>query len=248
MKFEQIEQLIKEFYLFIDSEYQCLKRERASMIDILLVEDNETIVKGLEYAFEKKGYQFESVSSIKDAAGLIKNTSFALIVLDISLPDGDGLVFYEEAVRKQGIPVIFLTAVDEEEVIVKGLNLGAEDYVTKPFSTKELMARINRVLIRNKKESVIRVNTITFDMDKMTVEKEGRMVELTSLELKLLHLLFFNLNKAVARSTILDKIWEWTGNDVDDHTVTVYMKRIREKVGQDIITTVKGIGYRVDQK
>lgn len=218
------------------------------MIDILLVEDNETIVKGLEYAFEKKGYQFKSVSSIKDAAVLIKNISFALLVLDISLPDGDGLVFYEEAVRKQGIPVIFLTAVDEEEVIVKGLNLGAEDYVTKPFSTKELMARINRVLIRNKKDSVIRVNTIAFDMDKMTVEKEGRMVDLTSLELKLLHLLFFNLNKAVTRSTILDKIWEWTGNDVDDHTVTVYMKRIREKVGQDIITTVKGIGYRVDQK
>ena len=159
------------------------------MIDILLVEDNETIIKGLEYAFEKKGYQFKSVSSIKDAAGLIKNTSFALLVLDISLPDGDGLVFYEEVIRKQGIPVIFLTAVDEEETIVKGLNLGAEDYVTKPFSTKALMARINRVLIRNKKDSVIRVNTIAFDMDKMTVEKEGRMVDLTSLELKLLHLL-----------------------------------------------------------
>ena len=218
------------------------------MIDILLVEDNGTIVKGLEYAFEKKGYQYQSVSCIKDAAELIKDTRFALIVLDISLPDGDGLVFYEEVVRKQGVPVIFLTAVDEEETIVKGLNLGAEDYVTKPFSTKELMARINRVLIRNKKESVICVNTIAFDMDRMTVEKEGRMVELTSLELKLLHLLFFNLNKAVTRSMILDKIWEWTGNDVDDHTVTVYMKRIREKVGQDIIITVKGIGYRVDQK
>ena len=218
------------------------------MIDILLVEDNETIVKGLEYAFEKKGYPFQSVSSIKDAAGLIKNTSFALIVLDISLPDGDGLDFYEGVIRKQGIPVIFLTAVDEEETIVRGLNLGAEDYVTKPFSTKELMARINRVLIRNKKESVIRVNTIAFNMDKMTVEKQGCKVELTSLELKLLHLLFFNLNKVVTRSTILDKIWEWTGNDVDDHTVTVYMKRIREKIGQDIIVTVKGIGYRVDQK
>ena len=217
------------------------------MIDILLVEDNETIVKGLEYAFAKKNYHYQSVSTIREAESLLEDTGFALVILDISLPDGDGLSFYEEAVRRKGLPTLFLTAVDEEETVVKGLNLGAEDYVTKPFSTKELMARINRILLRNKKESIIRVRDVAFDMDKMTVTKEGKQVELTSLELKLLYLLFLNINKAVARNTILDKIWEWTGNDVDDHTVTVYMKRIREKVGNDLITTVKGIGYRVDQ-
>lgn len=217
------------------------------MIDILLVEDNETIVKGLEYAFEKKNYLYQSVSTLREAESLLEDTGFALVILDISLPDGDGLSFYEEVVKRKGLPTLFLTAVDEEETVVKGLNLGAEDYVTKPFSTKELLARINRIFLRNKKESIIRVRDVAFDMDKMTVTKEGKQVELTSLELKLLYLLFLNINKAVTRNTILDKIWEWTGNDVDDHTVTVYMKRIREKVGNDVITTVKGIGYRVDQ-
>ena len=217
------------------------------MIDILLVEDNETIVKGLEYAFEKKNYLYQSVSTLREAESLLEDTGFALVILDISLPDGDGLSFYEEVVKRKGLPTLFLTAVDEEETVVKGLNLGAEDYVTKPFSTKELLARINRIFLRNKKESIIRVRDVAFDMDKMTVTKEGKQVELTSLELKLLYLLFLNINKAVTRNTILDKIWEWTGNDVDDHTVTVYMKRIREKVGNDVITTEKGIGYRVDQ-
>lgn len=218
------------------------------MLDILLVEDNPTIVKGLEYAFAKNKNPFKTASSIREARKILEQERVSLIVLDIALPDGNGLIFYEEEIRKKNLPVLFLTAEDEEETIVKGLNLGAEDYVTKPFSTKELMARIHRVLLRYRKESVVRVGFLAFDMDKMTVEKEGNMVELTSLELKLLHLLFLNINKVVTRNTILDKIWEWTGNDVDDHTVTVYMKRIREKVGKEVITTVKGIGYRVDQQ
>lgn len=218
------------------------------MLDILLVEDNPTIVKGLEYAFAKNKNLFKTASSIREARKILEQERVSLIVLDIALPDGNGLIFYEEEIRKKNLPVLFLTAEDEEETIVKGLNLGAEDYVTKPFSTKELMARIHRVLLRYRKESVVRVGSLAFDMDKMTVEKEGNMVELTSLELKLLHLLFLNINKVVTRNTILDKIWEWTGNDVDDHTVTVYMKRIREKVGKEVITTVKGIGYRVDQQ
>ena len=143
---------------------------------------------------------------------------------------------------------MFLTANDDENIVVKSLEIGAEDYIIKPFSTKELMARVNKILLRNKKQSVISVKDIKFDMDKMEVYHGEKRVELTSLELKLLHLLFLNLNKVVKRSTILDKIWEWTGNDVDDHTVTVYFKRIREKVGDcDIITTIKGIGYRIDE-
>lgn len=144
------------------------------------------------------------------------------------------------------IPTIFLTAEDDEETVVKGLNLGADDYITKPFSTKELMARVNRVLLRNKKDTIVRVGEVSFDLDKMIVTKNEEPVNLTSLELKLLHLLFLNVNKVVSRNAILDKIWEWTGNDVDDHTVTVYLKRIREKIGNDVIITVKGIGYRID--
>ncbi|MBQ8663724.1 MAG: response regulator transcription factor [Eubacterium sp.] len=214
---------------------------------ILLIEDNETIVKALTYAFQNHGYQFWAVTSCSEARWFILEHQVDLIVLDIALPDGNGIDLYERTIKPAGFPTIFLTAEDDEEIIVKGLDLGGEDYITKPFSTKELMARVNRVLVRNKKESVIQIKDLAFDMDKMTVTKNDRLVELTSLERKLLHLLVLNRNKVVTRNTILDKIWEWTGNDVDDHTVTVYMKRIREKVGDEIVTTVRGFGYRVDQ-
>ena len=153
-----------------------------------------------------------------------------------------------ETIKKLEIPTIFLTAKDDEETVVKGLTIGAEDYITKPFSTKELLARINKILIRFKKQSIISIKNIRFDMDKMVVYKDGKKVNLTSLELKLLNLLFMNLNKVVSRNTIFDTIWEATGNDVDDHTITVYFKRIREKLGTDIIITVKGIGYRIDNE
>jgi DNA-binding response OmpR family regulator len=171
-----------------------------------------------------------------------------LAILDITLPDGNGFNLYETNIKILKIPTIFLTAKDDEETIVKGLNIGAEDYITKPFSTKELLARINKILLRSKKESVISVKDIKFDIDKMIVYKSDKRVDLTSLELKLLNLLFLNLGKVVNRNTILDKIWEWTGNDVDDHTITVYFKRIREKLGTDIIITVKGFGYRIDNE
>lgn len=215
-------------------------------MDILLVEDNLTIVKGLEYAFLNNGYGFRAVTTVRETKKQLSLQSVDLIVLDISLPDGNGLKLYEEYIRMEHIPTIFLTAEDDEETVVKGLNLGADDYITKPFSTKELMARVNRVLLRNQKDTIIRVGEVSFDLDKMIVTKNEEPVNLTSLELKLLHLLFLNVNKVVSRNAILDKIWEWTGNDVDDHTVTVYLKRIREKIGNDVIITVKGIGYRID--
>ena len=110
------------------------------------------------------------------------------------------------------------------------------------------MARINRIILRNKKNTVIQVQNIKFDMDKMVVYRDNESVELTNLELKILNLLFLNLNKVVKRSEIIDKIWEWTGNDVNDNTVTVYLKRIREKIKTDIIITIKGIGYRIDSE
>lgn len=215
-------------------------------MNILLVEDNETIIRGLEYAFVSHNYGFCAAKTVAQAKAYLQNQRSDLLILDITLPDGNGLLLYRDTIQKYGIPTIFLTAQDDEETIVEGLNLGAEDYMTKPFSTKELLARVNRVLLRNKKHTVLRVGDLEFDMEKMVVQKAGQPVVLTSLELKILHLLFLNANKVVRRSTILDKIWEWTGNDVDDHTVTVYLKRIREKVGNDGIITVKGIGYRVD--
>lgn len=216
-------------------------------MEILLVEDNELIVKGLEYAFKTNNYNLISKPTIKETKEYLKTNKPNLIILDITLPDGDGLILYEENIKSLEIPTIFLTAQDDEETIVKGLNLGAEDYITKPFSTKELLARVNRIILRTKKNTIIKVNDISFDLDKMIVYKDNKKIDLTSLELKILHLLFENINKVVRRGTILDKIWEWTGNDVDDHTVTVYLKRIREKLASDIIITIKGIGYRIDQ-
>ncbi len=218
-------------------------------MNILLIEDNLTIIKGLTYSFIKNNYNITSKTNIKDTIDYINNNNnINLIILDITLPDGNGITLYNNYIKKLNIPVIFLTANDDEDDIVKCLELGAEDYITKPFSTKELLARVNKVLLRYKKNSLIKVKNISFDMDKLILYKDNEVVNLTALELKLVNLLFLNINKVVTRSTILDKIWEWTGNDVDYHTVTVYFNRIRDKIGKDIIITIKGIGYRIDEK
>ena len=214
---------------------------------ILLVEDNLTIAKGLEYSFRQENYNLIVATDLKQATKVIEDNKIDLIILDIALPDGNGLEFYKNKIKTLNIPTVFLTAQDDEEIVVKGLNLGADDYITKPFSTKELFARINKILLRNKKNTIINIQNIKFDMDKMIVYKDDKTIELTSLELKILYLLFSNLDKVVKRDDIIEKIWEWTGNDVNDNTVTVYLKRIREKLDADIITTVKGIGYRVDK-
>ena len=218
-------------------------------MNILLIEDNLTIIKGLKYSFEKNNYQLIYKTNVKDTIEYLNRKEIIdLIILDITLPDGNGFELFEKYRKIQNIPTLFLTAKDEEDDIVKGLELGAEDYITKPFSTKELLARMNKIMMRSNKQSIIKIKDVKFDMDKMMVYKEDKPIELTSLELKLLNLLFLNCNKVVSRSILLDKIWEWTGNDVDDHTVTVYLKRIREKLETDIITTVKGIGYRIDEE
>lgn len=211
---------------------------------ILLVEDDEKIVKALKYFLESNNYEVVSTSKVSEAKKLIED-NFDLLILDVYLPDGNGFSFYELYVKT--LPTIFLTAKDEEESVVKGLELGADDYITKPFSSKELLARINKIINRNKKTNIITVNDITFDSDKMTVYKDDTEIKLSALEIKILALLFSKINKVVTRSEIIDNIWSWTGNDVNDNTVTVYLKRLREKLGSSIILTIKGIGYRIDK-
>lgn len=215
---------------------------------ILLVEDNEILAKGLIYSLEQKKYQVIHTLNVENTLKILKTEKIDLAILDVSLPDGNGFDLYRNNIKEKNISSIFLTAKDKEDNIVKGLELGAEDYITKPFSIKELMARINRIILRNKKNTIIQVQNIKFDMDKMVVYRDNENVELTNLELKILNLLFLNLNKVVKRSEIIDKIWEWTGNDVNDNTVTVYLKRIREKIKTNIIITIKGIGYRIDSE
>lgn len=213
-------------------------------MNILLVEDNLSIVKGLIYALEQNNYQVVAKNRISDAIEYLEEHHPDLIILDISLPDGDGTFFYRDYIKD--IKTIILTANDNEDDIVSGLEMGADDYITKPFSTRELIARVNKLLRSG--SGVIKIKNIEFDTNKMLVKKDGVSVNLSSLELKILMYLFTNVNKVVTRQSLIERIWEWTGNDVYDNTVTVYMKRIREKLGTDIIVTLKGIGYRIDNE
>ena len=216
-------------------------------MDILLVEDNDSLAKGLIYSLKQNNFKVIHKVNVKTTKEILNISRPDLIILDISLPDGNGFELYENNIKDKRIPTIFLTAKDEEDDIVRGLELGADDYITKPFSTKELIARMNKILLREKKNIVIKIKDIEFDLDKMVVYKDKKEIQFTSLELKILSLLFTNLNKVVTRNDLIDKIWEWTGNDINDNTVTVYLKRIRKKLGTDIITTMKGIGYRMDE-
>ena len=216
-------------------------------MNVLLIEDNESIVSGLKYSLEQEKYKVFSCTNVKDTIKFLEeNKQIDIAIIDISLPDGNGFDLYQNYIKEKNIPSIFLTARDSEDDVVKGLELGVEDYMTKPFSTRELLARIKRNIMKHKNESVITIEGVSFDFDKMEVSKDGKVIPLTRLELKILHLLFSNLGKVVRRDYIIEKIWEWTSNDVNDNTVTVYMKRIREKIGVDIIITIKGIGYRID--
>lgn len=211
---------------------------------ILLVEDNKSIIKGLEYAFAQNGYSCEYCLSLDEAVRKAP-FNYDVAVLDIMLPDGNGFDLFKKIRRYSDLPVIFLTTVDDEDSVVNGLELGADDYITKPFSTRELIARIKRVANKNSKKNIITVSGVTLDLDKSAVFENGKQLELTALEYKLLSLLMQNAGKVVTRELIFEKIWDVSGNFVNDNTLTVYIKRIRKKLDADIIKTVKGMGYQV---
>ena len=211
-------------------------------MNILLVEDNLGIQKGLSYSLTKNNYNVIVKSSIKDTKTYLEYNKPNLIILDIALPDGSGLDLYKDYIKFLNINTIFLTADDNIDNIVFALDTGACDYITKPFEVRVLIAKINRIL--SNKSLVI--NDIVFDINKMEVFKNNKVVSLTSLEKKILFLLVSNKNKVVTRENLINYIWELTGNDVYDNTITVYLKRIREKLDTDIIKTIKGIGYRIE--
>lgn len=211
---------------------------------ILLVEDNKSIIKGLEYAFTQNGYDCEYCVSFNEAMQKAP-FNYDIAVLDITLPDGNGFDLFGKIRKYSDLPVIFLTAVDDEDSVVNGLELGADDYITKPFSTRELIARIKRAANKNSKKNIITVSGVTLDLDKSAVFENGKQLELTALEYKLLSLLMQNVGRVVTRELIFEKIWDVSGNFVNDNTLTVYIKRIRKKLDADIIKTVKGMGYQV---
>lgn len=220
------------------------------MRKILLVEDNETIVMGLKYSLEQENFKVISAQNVKKCEDIIKLEEIDLILLDVLLPDGNGFDICKKIKQNYNIPIIFLTAQDEETSVVLGLDLGADDYIVKPFRTRELISRINSVLRRygqkEEKTDIIKYGNIKVDMTSAKVYKDNQEIIFTSLEYRILLMLFKNQNKLITREQLLEKIWDIAGNFVNDNTLTVYIKRIREKLGDEtIIKTVRGLGYRV---
>lgn len=227
------------------------------MYKILLVEDDSTLAMGLEYSLEDEGMDVEVVDNIKNAYETFKNNDFDLILLDITLPDGTGYELCKRVRIESQIPIIFLTACDDEVNVVLGLDIGGDDYVTKPFRVRELISRINAVIRRNKlKENrnmsaLINFDKIKIDLLANKVEKEGKDIALTPIEFKIISILASNPNRVMSRNQILEKIWDYSGDYIDDNTLSVHIRRLREKIEDDAanpnyIMTVRGIGYKLN--
>ena len=220
------------------------------MSRILLLEDDTMIASGILYALETEGYETNHATGIKDAGNLIEQYNFDLAIIDMQLPDGTGFDV-SEIFKNNATSVIFLTVVDDENTIVRAFDEGAEDYIVKPFRIRELLARVRRILsadIKNgEKDNIIYMGHAAIHTDEAKVYVNDKSIELTALEYRLLLIFASNKGLLLTRQQILDKIWDADGNFVEDNTLTVYVKRLREKLGEAIhIETVRGMGYRVD--
>ena len=207
-------------------------------LKLLLVEDSPMIIRGLQYTLEQAGYEVVVCMSKRMADDRLARMQFDVAVLDVNLPDGSGFDLCKQLKEETDIPVIFLTARDEESDVVMGFDLGADDYIS----------RIENVLRRTgKTKKRITVGEVEVDAESDLVLVKGEPVEFTQLEYKILLMLVQNAGQTLTREQILERIWDMAGNFVEDNTLTVYIKRIREKLGSaDVIRTVKGVGYRVE--
>lgn len=220
------------------------------MSRILLVEDDTMIASGILYALETEGYETNHATGIKDARSFMEQYNFDLAIIDMQLPDGTGFDV-SEIFKNNATSVIFLTVVDDENTIVRAFDEGAQNYIVKPFRIRELLARVRRILSANikngEKDSVIYIGHAAIHTDEAKVYVNDKSIELTALEYRLLLIFASNKGILLTRQQILDKIWDADGNFVEDNTLTVYVKRLREKLGEAIhIETVRGMGYRVD--
>ena len=222
------------------------------MTRILLVEDDRGIVTNLTEFLSKEGYEVKSASGQKDALQFVKNEKFDLVLLDISLSDGNGFSLCKAIKSDYNIPVIFLTASGDEYSTVTGFELGADDYIAKPFRPRELVSRIKNIQrLTGGASSVIWLGNIMVDIDKGIVSKNGKDLHLSALEYRLLLVFLGNRGIVLSRTQLLDAIWDIAGDFVNDNTLTVYIKRLREKLEEDpqnpeIIKTVRGLGYKVE--
>ena len=217
------------------------------MANILLVEDDETISFGIRSALAKKGHEVACCSGMEEGKTLF-SAKFDLILLDLNLPDGNGYDFCSWVKERSDSPIIFLTVRDDVNDITRGLDMGADDYITNPFHISVLESRIQAVLRRAAVSCMLVCGNIRMDKKRMQVWVGEESVPLTSLEYRLLQLLMENKGCILPRNRLLEKLWDVEGNFVNDNTLTVAMKRLREKLHHEpCITTVRGIGYRMEE-
>ncbi|WP_058303126.1 response regulator transcription factor [Gorillibacterium timonense] len=232
-------------------------------MNLLLVEDDKTIATGLDYSLTQEGYTVtvcHTLSSAQQAlvTGAVGSKAFDLLLLDLSLPDGSGYELCRQAKTESDVPVIFLTACDDEVNVVMGLDMGADDYITKPFRLRELMSRIHSVLRRYSKtaassmKTTLQLGPIRIQLLEAKVYKHEQEILLTPLEYRLLLTFANHTGQVLTRSQLLEGIWDLAGDFVNDNTLTVYIKRLREKLEDDpanpaLIHTVRGLGYRVGE-
>lgn len=224
-------------------------------MNIFLLEDDEAIGLALSYSLENEGYSVTLCKNVKDALNTIDN-NFSLYILDLTLPDGSGYEVCKKIKEKGDLPVIFLTAYDDEANVVMGLELGGDDYITKPFRLKELLARIKTVLRRYNKDTadgILKISDIKINMNKAKVYKGTQEIILTAMEYRLLLIFINNRGTVITRQRLLEDIWDVAGDFVNDNTLTVYIKRLRDKIEDNpaepkIIKTVRGLGYILENE
>lgn len=223
-------------------------------MNIFLLEDDEAIGIGLTYSLENEGYSVTLAKTVSEGIKTISEKDFSLYILDLTLPDGNGYDVCKRIKEKGDLPVIFLTAYDDEVNVVMGFDLGADDYITKPFRVKELLLRIKSVLRRYNKDftdGILKYKDLTVNTNEAKVYKGGKEVILTAMEYRLLLILLNNRGNVLSRNRILENIWDVDGDFVEDNTLTVYIKRLRDKIEEDpanpeYIKTVRGLGYIIE--
>src|SRR5690554_3491370 len=230
------------------------------MYNVLLVEDDSTLAMGIEYSLKNEGYNVNLANTVSLAKELIDEKDYDLIILDITLPDGSGYDICKYVRESKETPIIFLTALDEEVNVVMGLDIGADDYITKPFRIRELLSRIRAVLRRysarsgkNSSDGILKSGDVIVILMENRVYINEDEVFLTPSEYKLLLFLMQNHNKVLSRNAILEKLWDIEGDFIDDNTLSVYIRRLREKIEEDYsnptyIKTIRGIGYKWDKE
>ena len=223
------------------------------MMKILIVEDDKSLINGLSFAIKKQGYELDIARTSAEADEIWENRKYALVILDVSLPDGSGFDICKKIRQTSKVPIIFLTAADEETDVIMGLDIGGDDYITKPFKLAVLMARINAILRRSshfsEENTELNSNGITVELLKGKVYKDGKQIDLTTSEYKLLCLFMENPDIIFSAEHILSKLWDCNENYIDNNALTVYIRRLRAKIEDDpskpkMIVTVRGMGYK----